>query len=158
MVSISSSRSSATIRSGSLQDVNVITDYNMRLAYETENIQLNKSAVLEGVKTALSNPAYGVYYLVEIDQQVIGQLRVEYQWLPFHSQFTHWIQSVYIHPDHRRKGYYRMLYKHTRNEALKQGALAVSLYADDDNEKAKQTYRNLGMSEVSRVYGMGNLP
>lgn len=158
MSSISSSGGSAFVRTATIQDTEIIAEYNIRMALETENVQLDKSDVLEGVKTAVSNPSIGLYYLVEIDHQVVGQLRADYQWLPFHDRFEHWIQSVYIHPEHRRRGYYRMLYNHTRTQALKQGARGIKLYADVHNVKAKNTYRNLGMTETFKVYGMGHLP
>lgn len=158
MTSNPSDGASAFVRTATLQDTEIIAEYNMRMASETESVQLDKATVLEGVKTAVSNPSYGLYYLVEIDHQVVGQLRAEYQWLPFHGRFEHWIQSVYIHPEHRRRGYYRMLYNHTRTEALKQGAQGIKLYADFHNQRAKNTYRNLGMTESYKVYGMGHLP
>ncbi len=53
-----------------------------------------------------------------------------------------WIQSVYVHPEHRRRGYYRLLYHHVREAARKEGAAGLRLYADDSNLRAHTTVRS----------------
>ncbi len=50
-----------------------------------------------------------------------------------------WIQSVYVHPDHRKRGIFKQLYAHARLEALKVGASGLRLYADVGNQTAHTT-------------------
>ena len=52
-----------------------------------------------------------------------------------------WVQSVYVHPEHRKKGLYRRLYQHVRQLAKDSGASGIRLYADNDNARANQTVR-----------------
>lgn len=52
-----------------------------------------------------------------------------------------WIQSVYVHPDHRKKGLFRALYLHAKARSREAGACGVRLYVDDGNVKATDTYR-----------------
>ena len=63
-----------------------------------------------------------------------------------------WVQSVYVHPDHRRKGYYRALYNHVKQEAAAEGVAGIRLYADSQNERAQATYKALGMSSHYLVF------
>ena len=53
-----------------------------------------------------------------------------------------WIQSVYVHPDHRRKGYFRQLYDHVRDVAQREKAGGLRLYADASNARAHTTVSN----------------
>ena len=50
-----------------------------------------------------------------------------------------WIQSVYVHPQHRRKGYFRQLYMHVKQLAQSQEAGGLRLYADNTNARAHTT-------------------
>ena len=52
-----------------------------------------------------------------------------------------WVQSVYVHPEHRKQGHYRALYSHVRQLAKDSGASGIRLYADNDNARANQTVR-----------------
>ena len=56
-----------------------------------------------------------------------------------------WIQSVYVKPDHRRKGYFKQLYKHVRKVARQEDVGGLRLYADTTNEKAHATVSSLSI-------------
>jgi GNAT superfamily N-acetyltransferase len=70
----------------------------------------------------------GVYYLAEIDGAVVGQLMNTYEWSDWRNATFWWIQSVYVHPEHRKHGDLR-------------------LYVDDTNKRAQKTYEALGMKQ-----------
>ena len=63
-----------------------------------------------------------------------------------------WIQSVYTHPEHRRKGLFRLLFEHVKAAARAEGAAGLRLYADEDNTRAQDTYRMLGMTSHYSVF------
>lgn len=52
-----------------------------------------------------------------------------------------WVQSVYVLPVHRRQGHFSAMYQHVRQEAERQGAAGVRLYADNSNTKAHAVVR-----------------
>ena len=55
-----------------------------------------------------------------------------------------WIQSVYVHSDYRRQGFFRALYEHVVQQAKEESAVGIRLYVDTHNTKAQET--------VSHVY------
>jgi ribosomal protein S18 acetylase RimI-like enzyme len=58
-----------------------------------------------------------------------------------------WIQSVYVHPDARRQGAYRLLHRHVLELARAAGNVCgIRLYVERHNQRAQETYRRLGMS------------
>jgi len=59
-----------------------------------------------------------------------------------------WIQSVYVRPEHRRKGVYRRLHTCVEDAARAAGAVGLRLYVDKQNDRAQATYRSLGMQEA----------
>lgn len=50
-----------------------------------------------------------------------------------------WIQSVFVSPDFRRKGFYTAMYNHAKQEAKAAAAVGLRLYADKDNINAQAT-------------------
>ena len=65
-----------------------------------------------------------------------------------------WIQSVYILPDHRRKGIYRTLYEFVKKRALEDANVCgFRLYVEKGNLSAQRTYEALCMKEVDyKIY------
>lgn len=51
------------------------------------------------------------------------------------------MQSVYVDPRFRRRGYYRLLYAHVREAARAEGAAGVRLYVENTNQRAQATVR-----------------
>ena len=52
-----------TIRPATADDWQVIADYNIRLAAETEDLQLDADTVGEGVRRLLASPERGRYFV-----------------------------------------------------------------------------------------------
>lgn len=134
------------VRLASPNDVQVVAEYNAALAKESENRELHLPTLTTGVGQALSNPAYGRYYLAEVDGNVIGQVLLTFEWSDWRNGQFWWIQSVYVHPNFRRGGVFRALYQFLREEAKKDPVVCgLRLYVEEDNARAKQTYKAMGM-------------
>jgi hypothetical protein len=67
------------IRTGQLKDLQVLTEFNVNLAKETENKDLNSELVQKGVQTIIENPSKGTYYVAEVNQQVVACLMITFQ-------------------------------------------------------------------------------
>lgn len=135
-----------TIRHGRPSDQTSITNYNLQLAWETEQKRLDPYVVLAGVRTVLENPSKGTYFVAETEGRIVGQLMITYEWSDWRNGDIWWIQSVYVHPDYRKRGIFKALYQHTRQVAVETGAVMLRLYVAKDNQPAQRVYQNLGMN------------
>lgn len=95
------------IRRAEESDVGVITEYNCKMARETEELDLDRDIVLAGVRNAINDSSKAVYYLVEIDGKVVGQLMITKEWSDWRDGVFWWIQSVYVHEEYRCRGVFR---------------------------------------------------
>src|SRR5262249_47062399 len=66
--------SAMNIRNATLADIPVVTDYNVRLAKETEHLDLKLDTVTAGVSALVNDISKGIYFLAEVNGAVIGQL------------------------------------------------------------------------------------
>ena len=136
------------IRSATKEDIPVIAGFQIAMASETENIELNMDTVLRGVSGVFETPGRGCYYVAEIDKIVAGSLLTTFEWSDWRNGTVLWIQSVYVLPEFRRKGVYTAMYQHIRNKVTADPSLfGIRLYADISNVSAHQAYLNLGMNQ-----------
>jgi ribosomal protein S18 acetylase RimI-like enzyme len=135
------------IRDATPADVSTIADYNSRLAEETEQTRLDPTRINPGVKALLADPSKGRYWLAVSGDQVVGQIAVTYEWSDWRNGMIWWIQSVYVHEDHRRRGVYSSLYQHIESLAQSDSkVIGIRLYVEKENKRAQQTYGKLGMN------------
>lgn len=135
------------VRNAKSEDLISIIDFQLAMARETENIELERSTVEKGAAEVLKDTSKGQYYVAEKHGKVIGSLLTTYEWSDWRNGTVLWIQSVFVSPEHRRKGVYRKLYEHVKNLVLEQpGLKGIRLYADKSNKGAHQVYEKLGMT------------
>jgi ribosomal protein S18 acetylase RimI-like enzyme len=134
------------IRDACLDDVPLIAEFNRAMARETEGRQLDPDTVRAGVRAVFERPGTARYYVAARAGAVIGQLMLTTEWSDWRNGVFWWIQSVYVHPDHRRGGVFRALYRHVEELARQTpGVCGLRLYVEEENDRAMATYRDLGM-------------
>lgn len=133
------------VRRAASADADVLAEYNIRMARETEDLALTPATVRAGVAAALEDPAKGVYFVAEAQGVVVGQLLVTTEWSDWRNGPMWWIQSVYVAPDYRGRGVFRALYDHTVEQARAAGVAALRLYVEEENAAAQAVYTRLGM-------------
>jgi len=137
------------IRLGEMSDLSKLVEFNVAMAKETEDVDLNVETVRRGVKTVLMGKVHGFYMVAEYEEKVLGSLLVTFEWSDWRCARFWWVQSVYVIPEMRKKGVYRMLYAHTKTLAKQQpGVCGLRLYALNTNEQAQETYTKLGMKKT----------
>ncbi len=135
------------IRLASISDLQSIVEFQLAMALETENIQLDKSILIKGVENLFNDPAKGNYYVAEENEQIIGCLMTTYEWSDWRNGTVLWIQSVYIHKDHRGKSVYKKMYEHIQQLVNASADYrGIRLYVDRTNLPAQQVYTKLGMN------------
>ncbi|KAJ9508862.1 hypothetical protein QJQ45_028181 [Haematococcus lacustris] len=115
------------------------------MAKETENIDLERDIITAGVQKVLEGKTSASYYILEEDGMVVAQLMITFEWSDWRAADIWWIQSVYVAPAARKRGYFRKLYEYVRQEAEACKAVGLRLYADSKNLPAQATYKKLGM-------------
>src|SRR5680860_4655 len=134
------------VKKATKEDIKLIVDFQLRMARETEGIELHKPTVTKGVSAVIENNSKGQYYLAEINKNIVGSLLTTFEWSDWRNGTILWIQSVYVLPEFRRKGVYKNMYSHIKELVLENENLnGIRLYADKSNLKAQKTYENLGM-------------
>jgi len=135
------------VRKATLKDIDSIIDFQLRMAHETEGIELDVQTLKIGVSAVLNDQKKGQYYVAEIDAYVVSSLLTTFEWSDWRNGTILWIQSVYVLPNFRRKGVYRNMYSHIKSLVLNDKNLCgIRLYADKSNSAAQKTYQILGMS------------
>ncbi len=136
------------IRKAAESDVPVIVDYNLGLAQETEELELDRATVRAGVEAMFRDGDKGRYYVAELDGKVVGQVMITYEWSDWRNGNIWWLQSVYVHPAYRRRGVFAGLFAHVQRLCSAEGGSALRLYMHADNARARACYGRLGMAET----------
>jgi GNAT superfamily N-acetyltransferase len=135
-----------TIRKAKPEDLPSIIDFQQKMAWETEELKLVPGIVTKGVHAVFEDPSRGQYYVAESSGKVISSLLITYEWSDWRNCNVWWFQSVYVLPENRRQGVFRMMYSHIRKLAEEQDIAGLRLYVETKNTRAQKTYEALGMS------------
>lgn len=136
------------IREARLDDAPVIVDFQIRMARSTEDLELDHLTVTRGVAAVFADPAKGTYWVAEEDGRVIGSLLTTFEWSDWRNGTVLWIQSVYVLPEWRRRGIYKRLYEHLKQQVERSPDLrGLRLYVDQRNTAAQEVYERLGMTK-----------
>ena len=137
------------IRLARPRDAVRIARFNNAMAMETESRTLARGTVDAGVKAVFSSNDKGFYVVAEHGGEVVGALMVTFEWSDWRNGFFWWIQSVYVQPDFRRRGIYRLLYAFVIDRAQSAGNVyGFRLYVERANAVAQKVYAELGMHET----------
>jgi len=143
---MTTSTSNITIREGVPEDAVIITEYNRQMALETESKNLDPTILNNGVMRGLNQPDLCRYFVALIDGQVVGQAMITFEWSDWRDGELWWLQSVYVHPEQRRRGIFRRLFSHIEQLARNSDQVrGLRLYVEEDNSIGMDVYRRLGM-------------
>ncbi len=136
-----------TIRPAVPEDAPALVEFQIRMAWETEELELDPPTVTRGVRAVLDDPAKGQYWVADDGLHLLGSLMTTYEWSDWRNGTVLWVQSVYVPSERRGRGIYRKMYEHLRAQVLASPDLrGIRLYVDRRNLSAQQIYERLGMS------------
>lgn len=135
------------IRQAIESDSASIVEFQVAMAWETEQVRLHEPTVKKGVAAVFADPSKGIYYVAEIDGKVAGSLLTTFEWSDWRNGTVLWIQSVFVRPEYRKRSIFSHLYKHVEEKVAADPNLrGIRLYADKTNISAHGVYEHLGMT------------
>ena len=138
-----------TLRNARAGDVPVLVDFNIQLAWETEHKRLDPTTLTSGILALFKDPSKGFYIVAEEEGAIIGQTMITYEWSDWRNGMFWWIQSAYVRPEKRGAGVFSALYCHVEQLATEKGGVCgLRLYVEEDNARAQEAYRKLGMTRT----------
>ncbi|MEO9850095.1 MAG: GNAT family N-acetyltransferase [Reichenbachiella sp.] len=141
------------IRHAREEEAQSIIDFQIDMARETEDVDLDRNLITPGVKAVFSDESKGWYFVAEIDGQIAGSLLITFEWSDWRNAMILWIQSVFVGKEFRGRGVYRALYEHIQSIVNNSDEyVGIRLYVDKTNTDALKVYQKLGMD--SEHYGM----
>lgn len=139
----------AEIRDARVDDIATIADFNIALAWESEQLRLESERVLRGVAEVVHGRAEARYFMATLQEIPVGQLMLTREWSDWRNGWLYWIQSVYVLPSARNRGIFRQLYESARDFVQADPrAAGLRLYVEEHNHSALQTYARLGMQST----------
>jgi len=127
-------------------DCEMIVDFQIAMALETEGIKLDPATVLRGVDAVFDDPGKGFYLVARDGSRTVGSLMITYEWSDWRARTVWWIQSLFVIPEYRRQGIYRMMYEWLLGKVQKDDSVGgIRLYVDLTNKNAQKVYESLGM-------------
>jgi RimJ/RimL family protein N-acetyltransferase len=135
------------IRESVPADAAAIVDFQLRMARETEDLELDGATLSRGVAAVFADPGKGAYWIAERGGRTVGCLLTTCEWSDWRDGVVLWIQSVYVVPEERGEGVYRALYERVRRQIEESDDLkGIRLYVDKRNAGAQRVYERLGMT------------
>jgi ribosomal protein S18 acetylase RimI-like enzyme len=135
------------IHIANFEDADLLVEFNRAMALETEGKQLAPDVLRSGVEAVFSDDKKGFYVVARSrDDQIVGSLMITFEWSDWRGKWFWWIQSVYILPEFRGRGIYRLLYEFVKETARdRQNVCGFRLYVEKENTNAQNVYEKLGM-------------
>jgi ribosomal protein S18 acetylase RimI-like enzyme len=138
-------------RDASLQDAAVLFPMMRDLAeQEPGKIKFDEAAARSTFRQFLSFPNFGRAWLLYDGATLVGYIVLTIGFsFEFHGHDA-FIDELYIHPSHRRRGYGRQAVAFVEQKAREMGVHAIHLEVDDGNDPAFELYRRTGFEDHDR--------
>ena len=135
------------IREAKKEDAHAIIDFQLAMAKETEEMELDPDILNKGIESLFNDTTKGQYYVLENNDKIVGSVLTTYEWSDWRNGTIIWLQSVYILPEFRGKKLFSKMYDHLKQKVLNNSNLiGLRLYVDNRNLKAQKAYEKVGMN------------
>lgn len=136
-----------TYRQAVAADAPAIIEFQLAMARETEELELDRHICTRGVQAVFADAWHGQYHVCEQAGIIVGSTLITYEWSDWRDGVVWWIQSVYVLPAARGQGVYKGLYAYVQDLANTDARVrGIRLYVDKRNISAQQVYARLGMN------------
>ena len=130
-----------TLRRAEEKDLDVLVDFNNRLALETENRPLNLAVLRSSMKHILEDERKGVYWLACDGEKVVGQFMYVFEWSTWRDKNFMWLTDLYVLPEYRKQGVFKLLCQHMMDFYRRYKQFAWSLCVPKSMKNGTPIYR-----------------
>ena len=136
-----------SVRRANIDDLQLIVEFQIKMATESEGLNLDQTTLSQGVSAVLRDEVTAEYWLVESEEGPIGMMMTLPEWSDWRNGVVIWIHSVYVRADFRKQGAFSALFEHLKHQINESPELVgLRLHVDKRNHSAQQVYKRLGMS------------
>ena len=133
------------VRRAKLADLEKLVEFTLSEANEAEGLSKNREIAREGISAALGDDSVAIYWVLQdCNNEVIGNISVVKEWSNWNAGYYWWIQSLYIKPEHRGRGYMKKLIQTVKESARQYKGLDLRLYVHKNNKRAISAYLRTG--------------
>lgn len=141
-------QSAFTIRRAGQKDLEILVDFNNRLALETENRPLNLHVLRQSMQAVLDDARKGVYLLACEGETVVGQIMYVYEWSTWRNANFMWITDLYVRPEYRKRGVFGALSAYVMDFYRRaEEVIGLRFYVDKTNTGVVDLYKKTGWKE-----------
>lgn len=135
------------IRPAQPSEADVLIDFQLTMAQQTEHLSLDRDTVTAGVNAVFEDAAKGTYYVAEESGEIIACLLTTPEWSDWRNGTVLWIQSVFVREEQRGRGVFRKMYEYLQDRVKSDPKLmGLRLYVEKTNLPAQKVYQSIGMN------------
>lgn len=136
-----------TVRTAKYKELDTIVDFQMKMARETEGLDLDEKVLRKGVEAVFEDFNKGIYYVAEERDEIVACLLTTPEWSEWRNGTVLWIQSVYVRKGYRGQGVFRLMYEFIqRLVEHDEDLMGIRLYVEKNNFNAQKVYQAIGMN------------
>jgi ribosomal protein S18 acetylase RimI-like enzyme len=142
----------AQVRKANIHDLSFLVNFTAEEAKEAEGIKKIPSTLKKGIKAAIQDNSKSIYWvIVDESDKPFGNVSALKEWSDWNAGYYWWIQSMYISPEYRGKGFINLLVDEVKKEMDKENGLELRLYVHNSNKTAIRAYKKIGFTKTSYV-------
>jgi RimJ/RimL family protein N-acetyltransferase len=133
------------IRKAVMNDIDSLIEFSVEEAKEAEGLTTVSDTLRAGITAALHDSSKATYWvIVDENDRPFGNVSALKEWSDWNDGYYWWIQSMFISPRYRGKGYLKLLISAVKSEMNRENGLELRLYVHKDNKVAIRAYEKVG--------------
>lgn len=135
----------AIVRPAALADLRTLVDFTAAEAMDAEAADVPLRTLEQGIRVALEDPTKAQYWvLIDPSEKAVGSMSLLKEWSDWNAGYYWWIQSMYIVPSHRGRGYMSAMLEAALEHVQRERGLELRLYVHTHNQRALRAYAKAG--------------
>jgi GNAT superfamily N-acetyltransferase len=135
----------AQIRKAVINDIDSLIEFSLEEAKEAEGLTKVPDTLRAGITTALNDSSKATYWvIVDENDKPFGNVSALKEWSDWNDGYYWWIQSMFLSPRYRGKGYLKLLINAVNSEMKRENGLELRLYVHKNNKVAIRAYEKVG--------------